>query len=567
MSEISRRKAALTFESGYKHKLHIPHPLCCFLDLTKAAFMSELHYWGLHNIAEEIDPDGWVIRTQDQWAKRIGISTKQVGRIASALQEKGYIETQLKKLQGKTQTRYKTSPRFYVDYGEYISSQSDTMSDPGSDIMSDRGKSQSDIMSDPGSDTMSCDRSDMMSNSESDIMSDLSYIEDLSTGSSFKGSLEENTPLTPHGGNEGEATNEDNSMRDGEPDRPPTPPEHEPTTTGHSTPVNESPVANELTEEDQNSAAASEVVEKTRMPALTQARVEQFQGIWNEIRAPWWAMWGTTDKQLKGAIKAFWQDCHRQELDAFEVFRIALNQARYKNDFWGKAPNRGDKFTPLQLCRKNKGHLFSLYSRAITPDDPHPYPQLKDEELGDVWAGPGEFDFDVDLITTIRESRASSGKAHDDATCASTVLWMIQQNLPLLRKAWGDAIARKSAIRANEAARQLASAPTVHAQNSSAYEPVAGSSPLREQPREKMPGWVKFMPEAKFNQEHAELLYEQSLERQYGEQCNRLQWNSRRLHPHYGAENGIFDDLSMDGKADYIEFLKGLVPGDMLEIA
>lgn len=194
MTTLNHRKAALTFESGYKHKLHIPHPLCSFLDLTKAAFISELHFWGRHNIAEEIDPDGWVIRTQNQWSARLGISTKQVGRIAAALEKLTYVESELKKLKGKTQTRYRVTERFYEDYGNFIATRWDTMSDLDE-------APQSDKTSDPRSDTMSHQRSDTMSDSRSDKTSDPSYIEDLKEDSFPRGSLEENTPLAPQGGN------------------------------------------------------------------------------------------------------------------------------------------------------------------------------------------------------------------------------------------------------------------------------------------------------------------------------------------------------------------------------
>jgi len=293
---------------------------------------------------------------------------------------------------------------------------------------------------------------------------------------------------------------------------------------------------------------------KKQVPSLTEDRIRRFQALWNETTADvsWYARWEVTDKALEDALKVLCSSCYGQGIDAFKVFETALRYACTKSPFWGRPPEGGGLWTPIKLLRKTKGHVFSLYAEAITPEDEHPYPHLRQQGLAKVWSGPGEFDFDADLIANIQKSRSDANKPHDLGNCVGTILWMIDKNPALLRKCWQDAIALKEARTANETRRQMT------------LQDI--SMPVAEEreshPVEKVPGWVKFMRQANLDPDRAKQMY---LEHEFEQQAERLGLG-RSVHPHWGSAEKIFDDLSMVEKEDYIEFLKKLEPSDLTDV-
>lgn len=266
------------------------------------------------------------------------------------------------------------------------------------------------------------------------------------------------------------------------------------------------------TDEDRDSGkdkSSARKKSRSRFPQLTDKRISQFQGIWNQTleTAPWWSGWQGTDPALKDALKAFWAGCYEQSLDPFQVFEKALEYARDKSPFWGSPPSGGGKWTPIKILRKTKGHMFSLYAEAIAPESSHPYPHLESKGLSEIWVGPDPLDFDADLLTVVSKAREKSGKPFDDLTCKSSIAWMIENNkFTMLETEWKRATERKRAIAQNQAAREAADIQ----QNGGAYQTFV--KPREEEFKSTKPPWFPFLKQAGFNPEIAQQLYEQSLE-------------------------------------------------------
>lgn len=96
--------------SGTKHKIVIDPHLCQFMgSLEGGVFLSQLLYWSDKGVGE------WFYKSYRDWESEIFLSQYQVNRYAKKCVDEGFLETRLRKANGKPTVHYKVDGAKFLE--------------------------------------------------------------------------------------------------------------------------------------------------------------------------------------------------------------------------------------------------------------------------------------------------------------------------------------------------------------------------------------------------------------------------------------------------------------------